>query len=244
MLQNELRDIPVVILAGGLGTRMQDHFPNIPKAMIPVRGKAFLQWQLELLKQSGLTKVLLISGHLQDSIFNFLSKDPVPGLSIEHLYEGEQRRGTGGALRFAFDEGRLPQKFFLMYGDSYLPVNYAEIWRAFESTESDLMMTVFRNQNRFEKGNVDFQEGRILLYDKFERIRPAHELDFVDYGLSVFSKDCLVNLNSADLSDFYHSKSLQKQIAGFEVKQRFYEIGSPQGLKDFEQYLISANKLS
>jgi NDP-sugar pyrophosphorylase family protein len=234
----------IVILAGGLGTRMQDHFPDIPKALIPIQGKTFLQHQLELLQKNGVTQVLLITGHLSSAIEDFVSKLKIPGLNVQVFNEGPLRRGTGGALRFALDQGALSENFFLLYGDSYLPVDYAQIWKEYLSAGRPLLMSVFKNKNQLEKGNVEFdaRKKQVILYDKFQTLKKSAELEYVDYGLSAFAKSVITQIPSDtayDLSQLYHELSLKDQVAGHEVFTRFYEVGSPLGLRDFNEFLNS-----
>ena len=245
-----LESMQVVILSGGLGTRMQARFPDIPKALIPVHGKTFLDWQIELLEKNGFRKILIITGHLSEKLEKYLRDNPPQLAKVKILDEGPKRRGTGGALKFAETKGELDQDFFLIYGDSYLPINYEVVLKTYIEKRKSILMTVFKNDAGLEKGNVEFDPStnEFKLYDKFNSVKSSTELSYVDYGVSllnknIFSRDSLDHLvrtgstDNFDLADLYHELSLKNQIAGLEIKQRFYEVGSEKGLNDFETYL-------
>jgi N-acetyl-alpha-D-muramate 1-phosphate uridylyltransferase len=122
----------------------------------------------------------------------------------------------------------LDESFFVIYGDSFLPVEFTPIWRAFQASSQPALMTVLRNEGRWDRSNVIYQPGRVMLYDK----AAAPGMQYIDYGLSCFRRDLF-----ADLAGVFHDLSLQGRLAGFQVHERFYEIGSPAGLRGFEQYL-------
>jgi NDP-sugar pyrophosphorylase family protein len=136
-------------------------------------------------------------------------------------------------LRLARERGVLNESFFVIYGDSFLPVEFAPVWRAFQASGQPALMTVLRNEGRWDRSNVIYQPGRIMLYDK----AAAPGMQYIDYGLSCFRRDLFDDLTQSDLALLFHDLSLQDRLAGFQVYERFYEIGSPAGLRDFEQYL-------
>jgi NDP-sugar pyrophosphorylase family protein len=227
-----------VILAGGLGTRMRPLTETCPKTLLPVAGRPFAWHQLHWLAAQGIGEVVYCIGHHGDMIRRYWSEERSPVPSIRYVDEGEQLRGTAGALRLANEQGALDKSFFVIYGDSFLPVEFAPVWRAFETSGQPALMTVLRNEGRWDRSNVIYQPGRVLLYDK----SGAPGMQYIDYGLSCFRREVfdgkLFEEDAAtDLAALFHQMSLQRRLAGFEVNERFYEIGSPSGLQDFEQYL-------
>jgi len=161
--------------------------------------------------------------------------EPSPVPAMRFVDEGNQLRGTAGALRLAHEQGVLDGNFFVIYGDSFLPVEFAPIWRAFQSSNQPALMAVLRNEGRWDRGNVIYQPGRVMLYDK----AAAPGMQYIDYGLSCFRREVFDQSTHSDLAMLFHDLSLQGALAGFRVYERFYEIGSPVGLRDFEQYLES-----
>ena len=223
-----------VILAGGLGTRMRPLTDVCPKTLLPVRGRPFAYHQLHWLAQQGITEVVYSIGHHGDQIRNYWAGEAAPVPSIRYVDEGEQLRGTGGALRLALTQGVLEEAFFVMYGDSFLPVAFPPIWDAFERSAMPALMTVLRNEGRWDRSNAIYENSRVVLYDKLG----APSMQFIDYGLSVLRREILDGIDEEvwDLSALFHKLSLEGRLAGFQVSQRFYEIGSPEGLRDLEEY--------
>jgi NDP-sugar pyrophosphorylase family protein len=223
-----------VILAGGLGTRMRPLTDTCPKTLLPVCGRPFAYHQLHWLAAQGIDDVIYCIGHQGEMIRRYWESEPRPVRSIRYVDEGEKLRGTGGALRLANEEGVLEESFLVIYGDSFLPVEFAPIWQAFQASGKPALMTVLRNQGRWDRSNVLYDNGRLFLYDK----QPDPRMQHIDYGLSAFHHELFDHRPEVfDLAVLLHDLSLQGELAGFEVEQRFYEIGSPQGLQDLEQYL-------
>jgi NDP-sugar pyrophosphorylase family protein len=222
-----------VILAGGLGTRMRPLTETCPKTLLPAGGRPFAWHQLQWLAAQGITEVIYSIGHQGEMIRRYWAEDPSPVPTIRYVDEGEQLRGTAGALRLAREQGVLDESFFVIYGDSFLPVEFVPIWRAFQASGQPALMTVLRNEGRWDRSNVIYQPGRVMLYDK----AAAPGMQYIDYGLSCFRRDLLDDLAHSDLARVFHDLSIQGRLAGFQVHERFYEIGSPAGLRDFEQYL-------
>lgn len=230
-----------VVLAGGLGTRMQHIAPDLPKALIPIHQRPFLDYQLSWMSRHGVDHVTLVVGYKAEKIREYLQKKSFTKLRVELVDEGEELRGTAGALRTALEADCLDSKFLLVYGDSYLPVDFNEIWQAFVQSNAPALMTVFRNRGLYDKSNVQYENGQVVLYDKqYEKAR-AEEFDFIDYGLSCLSRDLIQERvpcgKAMGLAQLFHQLSLEKKLAGFEVNTRFYEIGSPAGLRDFSEYI-------
>jgi len=234
--------MPAVILAGGLATRLRPLTKRIPKSMLEVAGHPFLWHQLTLLKRSGIQRVILLVGHLGHAIKERFGDGSAVGVSIQYSFDGPRLLGTAGAIRRALP--LLPQQFFVLYGDSYLTCSYAEVQAAFRKSGARSMMTVYRNDGHFEKSNVEFDGTRILRYDKAYSAPSMHH---IDYGLGAFEREVFSRIPEGqicDLASMYQGLLESQDLAAHEVYERFYEIGSPQGLQDVAAYLEAASHLS
>ena len=223
-----------VILAGGLGTRMRPLTETCPKTLLPVSGRPFAHHQLHWLASHGVTDVVYAIGHQGELIRRYWETEAAPVRSIRYVDEGATLRGTGGALRLAHQQRTLEESFLVIYGDSFLPVDFSPVWLAFQASRMPALMTVLRNEGRWDRSNVVYQNARVLLYDK----RGGPTMQYIDYGLSAFHRDLFENVPEVfDLALLFHELSIQGLLGGYEVRQRFYEIGSPAGLRDLEEYL-------
>ena len=234
----DLSNIPVAILAGGLATRLKPITEKIPKVLVPVAGKPFLAHQLELLRGQGIMRAVLCLGHLGEMVQRDFGDGSAHGVQLEYSFDGPVLMGTGGAIRRALP--KLGEKFFVLYGDSYLPLPFAPIAECFERSGKSGLMTVFRNEGKFDTSNVVFADGEIKVYDKKQRLP---EMRHIDYGLSLFRHEvfeCRPADKAFDLADVMRDLVAQKQLAGFEVKERFYEIGSHAGLAELDALLSGA----
>jgi NDP-sugar pyrophosphorylase family protein len=229
-----------VILAGGLGTRIKGRSGDLPKALIPVLGKPFIFYQLEWLARQNVRDIVVSIGHRGAAIAEAVGDGSQFGVAVAYCDEGENLRGTGGALRLAADRDLLDAGFFVLYGDSYLPIELAPLWRTSESGRVPTM-AVMQNSGRWDRSNVIFRDGQIVLYDKSGGGAAENTMDYIDYGVSVLSRDVTMQgfgaNDVADLSTLLNRLSLQRQLRGHEVFERFYEIGSPQGLEEFESFV-------
>ena len=232
-----------VILAGGLGTRMAAVAPDVPKALIPVAGAPFAHHQLALLAAGGIRQVVYCIGHQGEAIRQFVGSGERWGLRVTYVDEGRALRGTGGALRLALDLSTLAPSFLVLYGDSYLPVDYARVLHELEQGGHAALLTVFRNEHRWDASNVLFERGRVLLYDKRRRDARAKDMAYIDYGLGALRATTVERYvppgRPVDLADVYHQLSLDGELAGIEASERFYEVGSPAGLEDLRRYLAA-----
>jgi NDP-sugar pyrophosphorylase family protein len=230
-----LLEIPVAVLAGGLATRLRPITEKIPKSLIPVAGKPFLAHQLELLRARGICRAVLCVGYLGEMIQREFGDGSAFGLRLDYTFDGPKLLGTGGALRRALP--LLGKEFFVLYGDSYLPVEYRPIAEFFRRSGKLGCMTVYRNEGRYDTSNVVFRDGSVVVYDKKNRLP---EMRHIDYGLSLFQAT-LFNAYPADkpfdLAEVMGKLVREKQLAGYEVHERFYEIGSPAGLTELEKLL-------
>ncbi len=220
-----------LIIAGGLATRLRPITEKIPKSMVPVHGRPFLEYQLSLLRRNGIEDFVMCVGFLGEQIEDYFGNGSEFGVNIKYSYEKDKLLGTGGAVRNALD--LVEDEIFIMYGDSYLDINYKEVFDYFLSVEFPALMTTFKNDDRWDRSNVVFKNNIVELYDKKKQIP---QMEYIDYGLSVLTKDVIkeIPVNTVyDLSDMFNRLSIAKQLAGFEVFTRFYEIGSKDGLDEF-----------
>jgi NDP-sugar pyrophosphorylase family protein len=226
---------PVAILAGGLATRLRPVTEKMPKALIKLAGQPFLAHQLRLLRSAGIRKAVLCVGYRGEMVEHEFGDGRSFEVELSYSFDGPELLGTGGALRKALP--LLGQRFFVLYGDSYLPIDYGAPARAFVDSGKLALMTVFRNEGRWDTSNVCFQDGAIKSYSKKEQ-RP--EMRHIDYGLGILDAAALLPWpegKALDLADVYRGLIARNELAGFEVKQRFYEIGSPEGLAELDAML-------
>jgi NDP-sugar pyrophosphorylase family protein len=227
--------LPVAILAGGLATRLRPVTDTIPKALIDINGEPFLAHQLRLLGRSGIDRVVICTGYLGEQIQDFAGDGRAFGLHVEYSSDGPRLLGTAGAIRRALP--LLGESFFVLYGDSYLPCDYAAVEQSFLVSGKRGLMTVHANQGRWDTSNVEFAEGRILVYDKTNRT-PA--MRYIDYGLGVFHRDAFDDVpddRPADLAAVYQNLLERRELAAHEVPTRFYEIGSAEGIRELAELL-------
>lgn len=228
-------ELPVAILAGGLATRLHPITEKIPKLLVEVAGEPFFSHQLRLLKNAGLTRLVLCVGYLGERIAEQYGDGSKWGVEIDYVFDGPKLLGTGGALIHALPQ--LGPAFYVLYGDSYLPINYQEVGDAFLRSNQPGLMTVYENRGRFDRSNVWFEGAAIRAYDK-KNARP--EMHHIDYGLGVFRAaafDEFPREATVDLADVQTSLVARQQLAGFEIKHRFYEIGSHAGLNELDAML-------
>jgi NDP-sugar pyrophosphorylase family protein len=232
----------VAILAGGLATRLRPVTETVPKSLLEVNGEPFAVHQLRLLQSKGIRRVVFCVGHLGELIQRAIGDGAALGLQVDYSFDGPALLGTAGAVRNALS--MLGGSFFVMYGDSYLPCDYAAIAQKFQAANVLGMMTVFRNEGKWDTSNVEFEGGgveggKILAYSKTNRTPRMH---YIDYGLGVFRAEAFQGLpkgEPCDLAELYADLLRRKQLAAFEVQERFYEIGSPEGLRETAEFLAA-----
>jgi NDP-sugar pyrophosphorylase family protein len=231
---------PLALLAGGVATRMRPLTETLPKSLLEVAGKPFLDHQLALLARQGVRHVVICAGYLGEQMQNFAGNGAKWGLSIEWSFDGDQLLGTGGALMRALP--LLGEEFLVSYGDSYLDEPFAPILAAFHASGQPALMTVLRNDGQWDTSNIEFEDGRLLRYDKV-RLTPA--MRHIDYGLQALKREALAGWPLArkfDLAAVYASLVEAGRMAGYETTRRFYEIGSPQGLAELDALLKGQKK--
>ena len=227
--------LPLALLAGGLATRLGELTKTMPKAMVEVAGEPFIAHQLRLLHREGVPHVVICAGYLAEQIQAFVGDGSRFGIPISYRIDGPKLLGTGGALRAALPD--LGDAFLVMYGDSWLDTSYSPIVEAFRQSGHPALMTVFRNDGQWDTSNVWFEDGRIRLYDKRERVP---QMQHIDWGLGIVRAEALETRPSNepfDLAEVYSDLSRQGKLSGYAVATRFYEIGSATGLKETDALL-------
>ena len=221
---------------------MQTSFPNVPKSLIPVLGRPFIERQLEWLVAQGVRDVILCVGHRGDDIRHVVGTGEPFGIHLTYVDEGDALKGTAGALRLAVDELGIATPFYVLYGDSLLDVSIADVTSTYLEVGLPALMTVYRNEHRYEESNVVF-DGRIVTRYEKHVAAPPPDMVYVDYGLLIVDGPVIDEFVPAgeirDLAGVLSRLSTSGRLAGFEASQRFFEIGSPQGLVALEEYLAT-----
>ena len=231
--------LPIVILAGGLASRLRPITETIPKSLLEVAGEPFIAHQLRELARQDIDNVVLCVGFLGEQIERFVKDGSQYGVQVQYSYETNKLLGTGGAINKALP--LLGDEFFVLYGDSWLEVDYLAVQRTYEKSKSSALMAVFRNEGRWDTSNVEMGGNQIKLYSKDQR---NPRMTHIDYGLGILKPQLFKNYpenTKFDLAEIYESLSESGRLASFEATNRFYEIGSHDGLNELNQ-LIKQNK--
>ena len=229
--------LPVVILAGGLATRLRPITEKIPKSLVEVAGEPFICRQLKYLESQGINKVTLCVGYLGEMIESEVGKGNQFGLEVTYSFDGPKLLGTGGAIKKALPF--LDQNFFVLYGDSFLPINFSSVEEAFHASQKLALMTILKNDDQWDKSNVAYLENELVEYNKE---CPNSDMNYIDYGLGILSSglfDSYEEDHPFDLSEIYKNLSHQSELEGYLVNQRFYEIGSHQGLEETTNFFLT-----
>ena len=232
--------LPTIILSGGLARRLTPITDTIPKAMIEVNGEPFIAHQLRLLRAHEISRVVIAAGHLGDTIEAFVGDGRAFDLRVTFSFDGPQLLGTAGAIKKALP--LLDEAFFVLYGDSYLPLDYRVVQAHFLESSKAALMTLYRNDGKWDDSNVEFSNGRLLAYDK--RLR-TDRMKHIDYGLGAFHQRAFNRVppeQPCDLAQLYQELLAEGELEGYEVTQRFYEMGSAQGLEEFRNHLVAENQ--
>jgi NDP-sugar pyrophosphorylase family protein len=226
--------LPVCILAGGLGTRLGQIVADTPKPLLEVAGEPFLRHQLRLLRNHGALRVVICIGYRGEMIETVIGDGADLGLEVRFVHDGPTLRGTAGAIRGALD--LLTDAFLVLYGDTYLRIDYAAVQRAFERSGCAGLMTVLHNEGRWDTSNVVLDGDRVARYDK---THPTPDMAWIDYGLGVLRADALdvAGPDQADLADVYHELAARGELAAYVATERFYEIGTRDALAETDAFL-------
>jgi NDP-sugar pyrophosphorylase family protein len=225
----------LAILAGGLGTRLGPLTANTPKSLVPVLGQPFLEHQIKLVREAGVRRLVLCIGHYGEQIVERFDDGSSYGVEIAYSQEGDQLLGTGGALKKA--EHLLDDAFMMMWGDSYLLLDYAAIWKAFQAQDLPAMMVVYRNENKRVSSNVVVQDGKAVVYDKW--MEDSAKV-YIDEGLTCLTKRVLDRVPVGEpfaIEQVFKELAAEGKLAAYETDQPFYEIGSPEGIAELEAVL-------
>lgn len=228
---------PIAILAGGLATRLRPLTEKIPKALVNINGKPFIEHQLRLLRHQGIRQVVICVGFLGEMIQDYVKDGAAFGLDVQYSFDGNTLLGTAGALKKAIP--LLGQDFLVIHGDSYLTCDFQSAQNAYQKIHKPALMTVFRNNDQWDKSNIQFENGEIISYDKINR---TSEMHYIDYGLGVFNQaafEIVPDNQPYDLAVLFQTLLKKKQLSCFEVKHRFYEIGSLTGIEDLNKFLMT-----
>jgi len=227
--------LTVAILAGGFATRVRPLTETIPKSMIEIHGQPFVHWQMRQLAKAGVTEVIFCVAYRADAIIEFLGDGSNYGMRVRYSHDGPNQLGTGGAIVKALP--LLGKQFLVLYGDSYLPTDYSKIIKVYCDSNKPALMTVYANHGRFDASNVDFTNGELRRYQKGIN---SPEMTHIDYGLTCFDESVFSRYSPAitlDLAEICTQLASQNLLAGYEVEERFYEIGSHKGIVDFTEYV-------
>jgi NDP-sugar pyrophosphorylase family protein len=239
-------DMQCVVLAGGLGRRMRPATERLPKCLLTVAGRPFVDWQLAWLAAEQVDRVTFSLGYRGDLVRRHVGDGQRFGLEVNYVDEGDHLLGTAGALRLSADQGMLAPTFFALYGDSYLPVHLRAVEAGYAARNLPVLMTVYRDPRGLERPNAVFEDGLVTRYEKGLAHPPA-EMRFVDYGLSIWRRQVIETMVPsgavADMATLFSVLSRSGQLAGYEANERFYEIGSPDGLRDLEARLLTGGDL-
>ena len=230
-------DMQCIVLAGGVGRRMLPATENLPKCLLPVIDRPFLDWQLAWLVVEQVDRVVYSIGYRGDLVRRHVGNGRRFGLEVDFVDEGDHLLGTAGALRLAVDQGMLDPTFIAVYGDSYLPLHLKAVEAEFAKQDAPVLMTVYRDAGRLQRPNAVFEDGMVIRYEK-DLVDPPLEMCYVDYGLSIWRRQVIETMVSpgeiADMATLFTVLSWTNRLAGYEAHERFYEIGSPEGLRDLE----------
>jgi NDP-sugar pyrophosphorylase family protein len=230
---------PVCILAGGLGERLGERTANTPKPLLDVAGQPFLLHQLKLLAARGAARVVLCVGYRGELIEQRIGAAQY-GLEIDYSYDSPALDGTLGAIRRALP--LLSERFLVLYGDTYLRLDYAVAVSSWLASGQPALMTVLRNAGRWDTSNVVYRDGQVLVYDKRH---PTAAMRWIDYGLGGLERSALreVDETERDLAELYHRLARHRRLHGFEATERFYEIGTPAALEETAAFLASTGSV-
>jgi len=226
---------PVAILAGGIATRLRPFTDKMPKSLVKLAGDPFIAHQLRLLKSSGFSNVVICAWYRGEMIRDYVQEGIQFGLNVTYSFDGDIALGTAGAIRKALP--LLGENFFVLYGDSFLPCDYKAIQSSFESKKKPGLMTIYQNNGKFDSSNVEYLDGKLISYNKRnQNLGMRH----IDYGLGVFNRNVFNSLQkniAIDLEKIYKTLLQKNELMVYEVNNRFYEIGSKNGLKELDHLL-------
>ncbi|MHB1867371.1 MAG: sugar phosphate nucleotidyltransferase [Nitrososphaerales archaeon] len=232
-----------VILAGGLGTRLRPYTETIPKPMVPVQGKPFLEYELLLLKSHGISDFVLCVGHLGEQIVDYFGDGKKHDVRIQYSYDGQNLLGPAGALKRAFSI--LNDSFFVTYGDAYLRLDYQKVMADFMNSDKLALMVVYENRNKYGRSDVIVKDGYVVSYNKSD-LGKNEGMASINFGVSALRKHALEAIpenKPCGEEEFYGKLIQQRQLLAHPTMERFYEIGNSNSLREFEEFISTEKSL-
>ena len=233
-----MNELPTVcILAGGRGRRLGPRVNDVPKPLLEVGGKPFLLHQLGLLARHGAARVVLCVGYLGERIRDRIGSRRF-GLRIEYSFDAPGLDGTLGAIRRA--QHLLGDRFLVLYGDTYLRLDYRAAADEWLRSGRLGLMVVLRNDGQWDESNTVYADGRVIEHDKGKQ---TSRMRWIDYGLGGLHAEALdqVDVSERDLSSLYKRLAELGELCGYEARERFYEIGRPESLAEADAFLRRVN---
>jgi NDP-sugar pyrophosphorylase family protein len=225
----------MIILCGGLGTRLSHLTKYTPKSMIQIEGKPFLEYQIETLKKQSIKDIVLCVGHLSEKIEEYFGNGEKFDVNIKYSYDKEKLLGPIGALKNV--EPLLKDTFFIMYGDSYISLDFHKVHNYFMQHDKPALMVVYKNQDKYDRSNLIIQDNMVIGYGEKERTR---DMIYIDYGTSVLRKKVLDNIpkdTPYSNEQFFSELVKKRELMAFEVEERFYHIGDLEALEEFRNHI-------
>ena len=226
----------MVIICGGLGTRLGHLTKYTPKSMIEIEGKPFLEYQIENLKKQSVTDIVLCVGHLSEKIEEYFGNGERFGVNLKYSFENDKLLGQIGAVKNA--EPLLKDTFFIMYGDSYLSIDLHKVHNFFIQNNKPALMVVYKNHDKYDRSNIIIQDNMVVGYGEKQRTR---DMVYIDYGTSVFRKKVLEYIpkdTPYSTEEFFSDLIKKQELLAYESEKRFYHIGTPEAIEDFRNYVM------
>jgi len=221
----------IAIICGGLATRLGELSKTIPKSMILVAGKPFLEYQIENIKRHGIKDIVLCVGHLSEKIQSYFKDGSEFGVNIKYSYDGDKLLGPIGAIKNA--EKMLKDEFFIMYGDSYISVDFQKVFSYYKENKKLALMVVFQNKDKYDKSNLKVNNNLVISHGE-------KDADYIDYGTSILNKKTLDFLEEDKFystGDFFKILIRKQELLAYEAKRRFYHIGNPEALEEIREHI-------
>ncbi len=225
----------IAIICGGLATRLGGLAKKIPKSMMDIQGKPFLEYQIEMLKKQNIKDIVLCVGHLSESIESYFEDGKKFGVDIKYSYDGDKKLGPMGAIKNA--EELLKKEFFIMYGDSYVFVDFSKVYGFYKKNSKLVCMVVYKNENKYDKSNLIVENKRVVGHKDLDK---KGEIKYIDYGTSLLNKkslDFITENSFCSTEEFFKKMILKNELSAYEVKKRFYHIGNPKALEEFRIFI-------
>jgi len=229
-----MQEIPIIVLAGGKGTRLRPLTSTIPKCMIKIKNKPFIFYLLRYLFRNNFKKIIISTGYKSRLIKSYLkSSKEFKTKNIKVVTDNPKNLGTGGAVKNCIKY--INKDFFLMYGDTILNLSFDKAYKQFIKMEKNFLMSIYHNKNKYDKSNITLNKHNLITnYDKNSK-----DTNYIDYGLMCLNKKIFLNikLKKFDLSYIIKKQIKNKDISTFIVKKRFYEMGTKKSLEEFKNYI-------